>query len=63
MNPALLLRLLFLPADVPGIPTAVERSLDLATLSHRDAQRLDGRRVRVELESRPGDAGGPTVYD
>jgi hypothetical protein len=51
---------LIVPADVPRTPTAVERSLDLATLSHREAQRLDGRRVRVrvELESLPGDAGG-----
>jgi hypothetical protein len=47
------------------MPTAVERSLDLATLSHRDAQRLDGQRVRVrvELETLPGDADGPVVYD
>jgi hypothetical protein len=61
---ATLLLLLF-PADVPPIPTAVERSLDLATLSHRDAQRLDGCRVRfrVELESRPGDGGGAVAYD
>jgi hypothetical protein len=64
MNAALLL-LLLAPADVPGIPTAVERSLDLATLTHRQAQQLDGHgvRIRVELESRPGDAGGAVVYD
>jgi hypothetical protein len=64
MNLALLL-LLFVPADVPRIPTAVERSFDLATLSHRQAQSLDGQRVRVrvELESLPGDADGPIVYD
>jgi hypothetical protein len=59
------LRLLFVPADVPRIPTAVERSFGLATLTHRQAQQLDGRqvRVRVELESLPGDADGPIVYD
>jgi hypothetical protein len=65
MYPAFLLLPLLAPVDVPRIPTAVERSLDLATLTHRDAQGLDGRRVRlrVELESLPGDAGGPIVYD
>jgi hypothetical protein len=59
------LLLLLVPADVPGTPTAVEWSLDRATLSHRDAQRLDGQRVRVrvDLESRPGDADGAVVYD
>jgi hypothetical protein len=64
MNAALLL-LLSTPADVPRVPSAVERTLDLATLSHRDAQRLDGQgvRVRVDLESRPGDTGGAVVYD
>src|SRR4051794_29617990 len=64
MNPALLLLLLF-PADAPRISSAVVRPLDLATLSHREAQRLDGQRVlvRVELESLPGDANGPIVYD
>jgi hypothetical protein len=64
MNTALVL-LLLAPADVPRTPTAVERSLDLTTLNHRQAQQLDGRRVRVrvELESLPGDAGGPIVYD
>jgi hypothetical protein len=37
----------------------------LATLSHRQAQQLDGRRVRirVNLESEPGDASGSIVYD
>src|SRR5262245_46676879 len=65
MNLALLLLPLLAFADVPGIPTAVDRPFDLATLSHREAQRLDGRpvRVRVELESLPGDAGGAVVYD
>jgi hypothetical protein len=64
MNAALFL-FLVVPADVPRIPTAVDRSLDLATLTHRQAQQLDGRRVRVrvELEFLPGDAGGPIVYD
>jgi hypothetical protein len=59
------LLLLLVPSDVPGTPTAVEWSLDLATFSHRDAQRLDGQRVRirVDLEALPGDAGGPIVYD
>jgi hypothetical protein len=54
------LLLLLVPADVPRISSAVvEPSYDLATLSHREAQRLDGRRVRirVDLESEPGDAG------
>jgi hypothetical protein len=65
MYPAFLLLPLLAPADILRIPTAVERTLDLATLSHRQAQRLDGRRVRirVELESLPGDAGGGVVYD
>jgi hypothetical protein len=64
MNPALRL-LLFVPADVPGIPAGVEGSIGLATLSHRESQRLDGRRVRVrvDLESLPGDGGGAVVYD
>jgi hypothetical protein len=65
MNPALLL-LLLVPADVTPIPTAVvEQSYDLALLSHRQAQRLDGRRVhiRVDLGSEPGDASGAIVYD
>jgi hypothetical protein len=54
------LLLLLVPADVPRISSAVvEPSYDLATLSHREAQRLDGRRVRirVDLESETGDAG------
>src|SRR5207237_1128756 len=57
--------LLFVPADVPHIPPAVERSFDLATLPHREARRLDGHRVRVrvEVESQPGDGGGAVVYD
>jgi hypothetical protein len=64
MNAALLL-LLFIPADVPGTPTAVERSFDLALLTHRQAQRLDGQRVRirVDMESLPGDASAAVVYD
>jgi hypothetical protein len=47
---------LFVTADVPRVPTAVERSLDLATLSHREAQQLDGQRVRIrgETSRRPG---------
>jgi hypothetical protein len=59
------LLLLLVPADVPRIPTGVERSLDLATLTHRQAQQLDGRRVRirVELESEPGDTGVAIGYD
>jgi hypothetical protein len=46
MNPAHFL-LLLVPADVPRIPATVVRTLDLATLSHREAQRLDGQRVRI----------------
>jgi hypothetical protein len=62
---AALLLLLLVPADVPPVPAAVVRSLDLAALSHDGARRLDGRRVRmrVEVESRPGDAGGAVVCD
>jgi hypothetical protein len=66
MYPALLLLPLVAPADVPRIPTAVvETTYDLATLSHRQAGQLDGRRVRirVDLDSLPGDAGGAVVYD
>jgi hypothetical protein len=64
MNLALLL-LLLVPVDVPRIPTRIERSFDLALLSHRQAQQLDGQRVRirVDIESDPGDAGGAVVYD
>src|SRR5262245_45064874 len=65
MNPAFLL-LLLVPADVPHINTAVVRTHDLAILSHRQAQLLDGRRVRfrVDLESEPGETdGGMIVYD
>jgi hypothetical protein len=53
------------PADVPRVPATVERSLDLATLTPRESQRLDGHhvRMRVDRESRPGDAGGAVVYD
>ena len=56
---------LLVPADVSGIPTAVEQSYDLALLSHRQAQHLDGRRVRfrVDLESETADVGGAIVYD
>jgi hypothetical protein len=63
MTPALLL--LFVPADVPGIPATVGRSLDLTLLSHRQAQQFDGQcvRIRVDLESEPGDAGVVVVYD
>src|SRR5262249_10201065 len=59
------LLLLLVPADVPRIPTAAVRTYDLATRSHPQAERLDGRRVRirVDLESEPGDAGGAIVYD
>jgi hypothetical protein len=54
-----------LPPTSPRISTAVEQGFDLATLTHRQAQQLDGRyvRIRVDLESRPGDAGGAVVYD
>jgi hypothetical protein len=65
MTTALFL-LLLAPADVLRVSTAaVERSFDLATLTHRQAQQLDGQRVRlrVDLESEPGDAGGAVVYD
>ena len=64
-RPALFL-LLLVPADAPRIPSAVvEQTYDLALLSHRQAQRLDGRRVRirVDLESLPEDMGGAVVYD
>src|SRR5262249_4386067 len=61
------LLLLLAPADVPGIWEAVvEPVYDLALLSHREAQRLDGRRVRfrVDLEYEPGEAdNGAIVYD
>lgn len=65
MNLALLM-LLAAPADAPRMSTAVAPPFfDLALLSHRDAQRLDGWRVRirVDLESEPGDAGVAIVYD
>jgi hypothetical protein len=64
MKPAFFL-LLLLPTDLPRISTAVVRTHDLALLTHREAQRLDGRRVRVrvDLESEPGDASGAIVYD
>jgi hypothetical protein len=58
--------LLLVPADVPRIPTAVvEQTYDLALLTHGQAQQLDGRRVRirVDLESEPGDVGGAVGYD
>jgi hypothetical protein len=57
------LLLLFVPADVPHVPATVVRSFDLALLSHRQAHQLDGQRVRlrVDLESEPGDAGGAVV--
>jgi hypothetical protein len=63
--PAFLLLALLAPADVPRITDAVERSLGLASLTHRDAQCRDGQRVRirVDLESLPGDAVGAVVYD
>jgi hypothetical protein len=50
---------LIVPPDVPWISTTVVRTHDLATLSHRDAQRLDDRRVRirVDLESEPYSSG------
>jgi hypothetical protein len=59
------LLLLLAPADAPSISAAMVRSVELATLSHRQAQQLDGQRVRirVDLESEPGDAGGAVVYD
>ena len=61
------LLLLLAPADVPGIWEAVvEPVYDLALLSHREAQRLDGRRVRfrVDLEYEPGEAdNGAIVHD
>jgi hypothetical protein len=57
--------LLFVPADVPQIPATVVRSFDLALLSHRQTEQIDGQRVRirVDLESEPGDAGEAVVYD
>src|SRR5262249_34898589 len=61
-----LMLLLLVPADVPRTPAAVvEQTDDLALLSHRQAQRLDGRRVRirVDLESLPEDTGAAVVYD
>jgi hypothetical protein len=62
---ATLVLLALVHADVPHIPATVVRSFDLAMLSHRQAQLLDGQRVRirVDLESEPGDAGGAVVYD
>jgi hypothetical protein len=64
MNPAIFL-LLLVAADVCRVSPTVERSFDLGTLNHRQAQQLDGQRVRirVDLESEPGDAGGAVVYD
>jgi hypothetical protein len=63
MTPALFL-LLFVPADIPHIPATVVRSFDLALLSHRQTQQIDSQRIRirVDLESEPGDAGGAVVY-
>jgi hypothetical protein len=40
------LLLLLVPAEVPRIPASVVWSFNLAALSHDEAQRLDGRRVR-----------------
>src|SRR5262249_56199828 len=51
---------------VPRICWAVvEETYDLAFLSHRQAQHLDGRRVRfrVDLESEPEDVGFAVIYD
>jgi hypothetical protein len=64
MNTAIFL-LLLVAADVWRVSPRVERSFDLATLNHRQAQQLDGQRVRirVDLESEPRDAGGAIVYD
>jgi hypothetical protein len=64
LNLALFL-LLFVPADIPRIPATEVRSFDLALLSRRQAQQLDVQRVRmrVDLESKPGDEGGAVVYD
>src|SRR5262249_10241475 len=62
-----ILLLLLVPPDVPRISTAVVRTWDLATLTHREAQWLDGRRVRVrlDLESEPAETqdGRAIVYD
>jgi hypothetical protein len=66
MNAALFL-LLLAPADIPHVSSAVvELPFDLAILSNREAQLLDGRRVRfrVDLESEPGETDdGMIVYD
>jgi hypothetical protein len=62
-----LLLLLLVPADVPRVSSAVvELPYDLAILSHRQAQLIDGRcvRFRVDLESEPGETDdGTIVYD
>jgi hypothetical protein len=61
------LLLLLVPADVAHVSSAVvELPYDLWLLSHRQAQLLDGRRVRfrVDLESEPGETDdGVIVYD
>jgi hypothetical protein len=51
-----ILPLSLVPAEVPHIPATVVRPFDLASLSHRQVQQLDGTRgrIRVDLESELG---------
>jgi hypothetical protein len=62
---ALLLVASHSPADVLSPSTEAVRVLDLALMSHSDAAAAEGHRglFRVDLDSRPGDAGTHTVYD
>jgi hypothetical protein len=53
------------PADAPSLSTQAVRVLDLALMSHSAVVAEEGHRglFRVDLESRPGDAGTHVFYD
>jgi hypothetical protein len=65
MRIAAALLLLLASVDSSRLSFQTTRHYDLAFLTHKEALELNGRRIvcRVDLDSRPDERGGFTVYD